>query len=52
MPELPEVQTIVDGIEPYLLNKKVVNCNVYVKKLRWKLPVSYTHLTLPTMLMV
>ena len=37
MPELPEVQTIVDGIEPYLLNKKVVNCNVYVKKLRWKL---------------
>lgn len=37
MPELPEVQTIVDGIEPYLLNKKIVNCNVYVKKLRWKL---------------
>jgi len=37
MPELPEVQTIVDGIEPYLLKKKIISCNVYVKKLRWKL---------------
>ena len=37
MPELPEVQTIADGIEPYLLNKKIIKCNVYVDKLRWKL---------------
>jgi len=37
MPELPEVQTIVNGIEPYLLNKKIIHCNVHVKKLRWEL---------------
>ena len=37
MPELPEVQTIVDGIEPYLLNNKSTKCNLYVRKLRWEL---------------
>jgi formamidopyrimidine-DNA glycosylase len=37
MPELPEVQTIADGIEPYLLNKKIIKCNVYADKLRWQL---------------
>lgn len=37
MPELPEVQTIVDGIEPYLLNNKITKCNLYVRKLRWEL---------------
>ena len=37
MPELPEVQTIVDGIEPYIINKKIVTCNIYAKKLRWEL---------------
>ena len=37
MPELPEVQTTVDGIRPYLLNKTITACNVSVKKLRWDL---------------
>ena len=37
MPELPEVQTTVDGIKPYLLNKKITACSVSVKKLRWEL---------------
>ena len=37
MPELPEVQTTVDGIRPYLLNKIITACNVSVNKLRWDL---------------
>ena len=37
MPELPEVQTTVDGIKPYLLNKTITACNLSVKKLRWDL---------------
>ena len=37
MPELPEVQTTVNGIKPYLLNKKIIACSVSVKKLRWEL---------------
>ena len=37
MPELPEVQTTIDGIKPYLLNKKIIACTVSVKKLRWEL---------------
>jgi formamidopyrimidine-DNA glycosylase len=37
MPELPEVQTTIDGIKPYLLNKKIIACKVSVKKLRWNL---------------
>ena len=37
MPELPEVQTTVNGIRPYLLNKKITKCKVSVEKLRWKL---------------
>ena len=37
MPELPEVQTTIDGIKPYILNKKIIACTVSVKKLRWEL---------------
>ena len=37
MPELPEVQTTIDGIRPYLVDKKILNCNISVKKLRWKI---------------
>ena len=33
MPELPEVQTTIDGIKPYLLNKKIIACKISVKKL-------------------
>ena len=35
MPELPEVQTTIDGITPFLLDEKILRCNVSVKKLRW-----------------
>ena len=37
MPELPEVQTTIDGIRPYLVDKKILDCNISVKKLRWKI---------------
>ena len=37
MPELPEVQTTIDGIRPYLVDKKILNCNISVKKLRWEI---------------
>ena len=37
MPELPEVETIVNGVKPYLINKKIIKCNVFTKKLRWNL---------------
>ena len=42
MPELPEVQTTVDGIKPYLINKKIKSCSVFVKKLRWNLQKDLT----------
>tara|TARA_S200000501_G_scaffold378660_1_gene442593 strand:- start:2630 stop:3448 length:819 start_codon:yes stop_codon:yes gene_type:complete len=37
MPELPEVQTTIDGITPYLINKTILKCTISVKKLRWEL---------------
>ena len=37
MPELPEVQTTIDGIRPYIINKKITACKISVKKLRWNL---------------
>ena len=37
MPELPEVQTTIDGIRPYLVDKKILDCNITVTKLRWKI---------------
>ncbi len=37
MPELPEVQTTIDGIKPFLINKKILSCKVSVKKLRWNI---------------
>ena len=38
MPELPEVQTTVDGIRPYLQGRKIVEMVVRERRLRW--PVS------------
>ncbi len=37
MPELPEVETTVQGIKSYLLNKTITNCKVLVTNLRWEL---------------
>ena len=39
MPELPEVETTVNSLN-ILKNKKVINLNVYVKKLRYPIIVS------------
>lgn len=38
MPELPEVETTVNGIKPWLENKTIKNINVYNSSLRWKIP--------------
>ncbi len=44
MPELPEVETTLRGIEPYLLEQKITRIVVREKRLRW--PVSSELLTL------
>lgn len=38
MPELPEVETTVNGIKPWLENKKIKQINIYNPSLRWKIP--------------
>ena len=38
MPELPEVETTLRGISPYLLNKKIKSIQVRQPKLRWPVP--------------
>jgi len=38
MPELPEVETTVNGIKPWLENKQIAHINVYNPSLRWKIP--------------
>lgn len=40
MPELPEVETTVNGIRPWLLNKKIKQINIYNPSLRWTIPDS------------
>lgn len=40
MPELPEVETSRRGIEPHILNKKVIDVIVRQKQLRWPIPAS------------
>ena len=39
MPELPEVETTLRGIETHILNKKIVSINVRQPSLRWTVPV-------------
>jgi len=38
MPELPEVQTTLAGISPYLVGQKIKGVTVRVPKLRWPIP--------------
>ncbi len=38
MPELPEVETSRSGIEPHLLNKKIIKVIIRQHKLRWPIP--------------
>lgn len=39
MPELPEVETIRKGIEPYLLDQQIVKITIREKNLRWPIPL-------------
>jgi formamidopyrimidine-DNA glycosylase len=41
VPELPEVETTKRGLEPLIINRKVLSAHIYKKKLRWVIP---THL--------
>ena len=38
MPELPEVETTLRGIEPFILNKKIASVIVRKNSLRWTVP--------------
>ena len=38
MPELPEVETSVNGIKPWLEQKEIQQINIYNDSLRWKIP--------------
>lgn len=39
MPELPEVETIVNGLSPHLVGKKFSQVNIYQPLLRWPIPI-------------
>ena len=39
MPELPEVETTLRGIEPFVRDSKITNVDVRNPSLRWKVPV-------------
>jgi formamidopyrimidine-DNA glycosylase len=41
VPELPEVETTKRGLEPLILNRRILSAHIYKKKLRWEIP---THL--------
>ena len=41
MPELPEVETTLKGLEPLITDRKILSVQIYKKKLRWEIP---THL--------
>ncbi len=38
MPELPEVETTINGIKPFILQQKIVDIVIRQKKLRWPIP--------------
>ena len=40
MPELPEVETTLRGIEPHIVSKSISSVIVRQKSLRWPVPVS------------
>jgi len=44
VPELPEVETSRRGIEPYLLNKKIIKVTIRQHKLRWPIPKNLAEL--------
>ncbi len=38
MPELPEVETTLRGLEPLITDRKILSAHIYKKKLRWEIP--------------
>jgi len=44
MPELPEVETTLRGIEPYLVGKTIKKVTIRTDKLRWPIPREIIHL--------
>jgi formamidopyrimidine-DNA glycosylase len=38
VPELPEVETTRRGLEPLIVNRRVLSAHIYKKKLRWEIP--------------
>ena len=38
MPELPEVETTRKGLEPLIIDRKIISVHIYKKKLRWDIP--------------
>ena len=44
MPELPEVETTLQGIKPHLLNQKISSISVYQPQLRWLIPDSVSQI--------
>ena len=38
MPELPEVETTRQGLEPLIVNRQITSVHIYKKKLRWEIP--------------
>jgi hypothetical protein len=44
MPELPEVETTLRGVAPYLLGHRVVAVTVRERRLRWPVPEAVEHL--------
>ncbi len=43
MPELPEVETTLRGIEPWLLGKTITRIHVHHRGLRWPVPETISH---------
>ena len=38
MPELPEVETTRRGLEPLIVDRKIISTHIYNKNLRWEIP--------------
>ena len=47
MPELPEVETTLKGIEPHIINKRIEKVLIRQPKLRWEVPSSQLKKHLP-----
>ncbi len=45
MPELPEVETTLRGIQPHVVDQKIGAVNVYNPSLRWPIPTEVNELT-------